>query len=255
MIKAVFFDIDGTIFDGPNGVPDSTIKSLDLLKQKSIKRVIATGRDLNEVLPTGLTDYNFDAYITLNGELCFDEKLKVFYGHPISKNDKEVLIDEFNKHKYPMGLCLEKGTILNYVDDNVRKIHDDLNCSIPHTGKYNGEDFYQAIAYLDSKGQEELASKLNDCYLTSWNSAAVDVVDKNGGKEKGIESYINLLGIKKEETMAFGDGHNDITMIKYAGIGVAMGNSIDSLKEVSDYITDDIKKDGVYKALKNFKVI
>lgn len=255
MIKAIFFDIDGTILDGENGVPKSTIEALDLLKQKGIKRVIATGRDMGEVKPTGLLDYGFDGYITLNGQLCFDENLNLFYGHPLNKEDKETLIKLFNSKEYPCGLCLEKGTILNYIDDNVRNIHQRLNCSIPPIGEYKGEEIYQAIAYPNEKQENDLANSLKDCLITSWNIKAVDVIGKDGGKDKGILEYIRHIGINISETMAFGDGHNDASMIKCVNIGVAMGNAVSDLKEVSDYIAENIDKDGVYKALKQFEII
>ena len=55
--------------------------------------------------------------------------------------------------------------------------------------------------------------------------------------------------------MAFGDGDNDIDMIKHAGIGVAMGNAIETLKKNADYITDDVNEDGLYNALLHFNVL
>lgn len=256
MIKAIFFDIDGTILDGNNGVPKSTIEALKILKEKGILRVIATGRDLNEIKPTGICEYDFDAYLTLNGQLCFDENYKVIDGRPLDPVDKKTMIDLFNEKKIPIGLCIESGTILNYVDDNLKDIHKRINCHIPRVDTYKGEEIYQALAY----GKPELinkqvVNKLVNSFVTYWNKEAIDIIIKGSGKDTGIESYINKLGIKKEETMAFGDGHNDIEMIKYCGIGVALGNAIDELKDNSDYISDSIDKDGVYNALKHFNII
>lgn len=256
MIKVIFFDIDGTILDGVNGVPKSTIKALELLKEKGIKRIIATGRDLKEVIPTGLCDLDFDAYLTLNGQLIFDNEYKLIYGNPLDPNDKAILINLFKEKKMPIGLCLEKGTILNYTDDNLIAIHEKLNCHIPPIGEYHGEEVYQALAY----GKPELIkskveNKLTNSFVTFWNGDAVDIITKGAGKHKGIEAYINKLGIKQEETMAFGDGHNDIDMIKYVGTGVVMGNGLQELKDIGDYVTQEIDKDGVYNALKYFKII
>ena len=58
-----------------------------------------------------------------------------------------------------------------------------------------------------------------------------------------------------EETIAFGDGGNDITMIEHAAIGVAMGNANKEVKEIADYITDDVDNNGIYNALKHFNII
>ena len=78
---------------------------------------------------------------------------------------------------------------------------------------------------------------------------------KDGGKDKGIIEYCKLRNIDLKDTMAFGDGDNDIEMLKTVGIGVAMGNGIDTVKAAADYITDSIKEDGVYNALVHFGVI
>ena len=71
----------------------------------------------------------------------------------------------------------------------------------------------------------------------------------------GIQRYLKLLGIKREEIIAFGDAENDLEMIRYAGIGVAMGNGEEAVKAVADYVTADIDDDGIEKALKHFKLI
>lgn len=68
----------------------------------------------------------------------------------------------------------------------------------------------------------------------------------------GLSAIIARHGIKIEETMAFGDGGNDMSIIKKSGIGVAMGNANEPLKDVADYITDSVDEDGIYKALKRW---
>ncbi|MBW5377106.1 Cof-type HAD-IIB family hydrolase, partial [Brachyspira pilosicoli] len=75
------------------------------------------------------------------------------------------------------------------------------------------------------------------------------------GKHIGIDKIIEHYGIKLEETIAFGDGGNDISMIKHAHIGVAMGNANKEVKEIADYITDDVDNNGIYNALKHFNII
>ncbi|NMB18614.1 MAG: HAD hydrolase family protein, partial [Erysipelothrix sp.] len=72
---------------------------------------------------------------------------------------------------------------------------------------------------------------------------------------KGIEFVLDLLKISWHQVIAFGDAENDMEMIQKAHIGVAMGNSISSLKEKADYTTSDIEDDGIYRALKHFNLI
>ena len=70
-----------------------------------------------------------------------------------------------------------------------------------------------------------------------------------------IKTWVDKFGFDKKQTMAFGDGANDAQMLKYCNIGVAMGNGVEITKTLADYVTDDVNKDGVYKALKHFEII
>ena len=78
---------------------------------------------------------------------------------------------------------------------------------------------------------------------------------KNGGKVVGIEKMLEHHGITKEEIIAFGDGENDLEMLAFAGVGVAMGNADEEVKEVADYVTTDIDDDGIWNACKHFNLI
>ena len=82
-----------------------------------------------------------------------------------------------------------------------------------------------------------------------------DVYAKDQTKATGIKHLIEYLNIDIKDTYGFGDGHNDKEMIEFCGTGIAMGNAIQKVKDASDYITDDIDNDGIYKALKHFNII
>ena len=83
----------------------------------------------------------------------------------------------------------------------------------------------------------------------------MDLTTKAGGKEKGIRALCEAMGISVEETIAFGDGANDRKMLEMAGIGVAMGNALEEVKQSADYITDTVEEDGLAKALHHFCLI
>ena len=82
-----------------------------------------------------------------------------------------------------------------------------------------------------------------------------DITAKGDTKQKGIDEIIRYFGIKLEETMAFGDGGNDITMLRHAAIGVAMGQAKEDVKAAADYVTAPIDEDGISKAMKHFGII
>ena len=71
-------------------------------------------------------------------------------------------------------------------------------------------------------------------------------------KAKALESILKKLGVNKEEIIAFGDGHNDASMVKYAGLGIAMGNAVQELKEIADYVTLSNDEDGIAYAIDKF---
>ena len=85
-----------------------------------------------------------------------------------------------------------------------------------------------------------------------WHPAFVDVTAKGNTKQKGIDEIIRHFGIRLEDTIAFGDGGNDISMLRHAGIGIAMGNAADHVKAAADYVTDTVDNDGIAKAIEQW---
>ena len=100
-----------------------------------------------------------------------------------------------------------------------------------------------------------LKAILPDCRITRWNDRAVDIISRGGGKVVGIKQYLEENDILPQETMAFGDGENDIEMLEAVGIGIAMGNADDIVKKSADYVTDSVDNDGIGKALRYFQII
>ena len=88
-----------------------------------------------------------------------------------------------------------------------------------------------------------------------WHPDFTDMIPADGGKPRGIRCFMERHGFTREQTMAFGDGGNDIAMLRFAGIGVAMGNANDEVKASADYVTDDVDHDGIMNALRHFGVI
>ncbi|MEI0701632.1 Cof-type HAD-IIB family hydrolase [Brachyspira intermedia] len=261
MIKAVFFDIDGTLVSfNTHKVSDSSKEAISLLKEKGIKVFIATGRIKNHI--NNVDCIEFDGYITANGFDCYIGD-KSIYRHGIAKEEVYSLIDYLkNKEQFPCSVMMNSGIYINYVTDKVKKVSESINLPIPAVDNYydfleeNINDILQINLFVDAKKEKELMSKIfKNCESSRWHPDFTDVNTKGGGKHIGIDKIIEYYGIDLSETMAFGDGGNDITMIKHAAIGVAMGNANEEVKEVADYITDDVDNDGVYNALKHFNVL
>ena len=255
MIKAVFFDIDGTLIPvGGNRMPQDTKDALMQLKKKGIKIFLASGRGVKE-LGIITDDVKFDGYITLNGQICLDENFQFFYGNPIPSEDMNVLKYLFEEKKIAAIIVEKDDCYINYIDEEVLALQKDIGVAAPRIGSYEGEPVYQMMVYADLQTAEELFEKLPNCKWSRWHSKGIDVFSKAGGKVTGIKKTLEYFGIRKEETMAFGDGDNDVDMLKFVNIGVAMGNAEKATKAAADYITAAQEAQGISNALKFFGLI
>ncbi len=255
-IRVIFFDIDGTLLSHRTGkVPESTRSALKKVQEKGIRIVVATGRDITELKKLPVMDLNFDGYLTLNGNICLDKNEKMFAGNEIDPGEVEVLVSIFQAGKIPFVLIGEEKRYINYVDEVVIKTQLATHGTVPDIGEYKGEKIYQCIAFVDAETRKKLEDMLDHCQITSWNETGIDIIAKTGGKAAGIQKFLDEEKISRSQTMAFGDGENDLSMLKYAGTGVAMGNSCAVLKISADYVTADIDDDGIEKALQHFRLI
>ena len=256
MIKAAFFDVDGTLVSHESkSVPQSARNAIKALREKGILCIVATGRQIREMEALPVGDMAFDGYITLNGQLCLDAEKKMYFGVPLEGTAKDILLELFESHAVPVSFSEEERMYLNYVCPEVEQVQEAISSPIPPIGQYTGGPVYLACIYIPGGVHPCLPVLREHCIVTWWNSGGADVIAKGGGKVKGIERYLDANGITREEIIAFGDGENDLEMLQFAGIGVAMGNAEEEVKQVADYVTSDIDDDGIAKALKYYGLI
>lgn len=198
---------------------------------------------------------SFDGYVMLNGQICLDGEKQLVYDFPIAAEDTKRMIAVFEEKKIPVMLVGLNRMYINFVDEKVRAAQKAISTAVPKVGSYNGENVYQFIVY-DSEGKvQQLMENLTDCKENVWNPMAFDIIPKRGGKAAGIRQILEHFKIGQEEIMAFGDGDNDIDMLRYAHIGVAMGNAGENVKTHADYVTACVDDDGIYKALKVYGLL
>lgn len=259
MIKAIFFDIDGTLLSHKTKkVPDSTKKAFHLLKKKGILTFIATGRHISEMKDLPLNDLEFEGYITLNGQYCYNHK-ELIYDLPIDQNDIDNIIEEIDKKPFPCIFVEKDLMYINYHNQAVQIVQDAISTPLPdindlHRGTTH--PIYQVIPYdIDEMNENHILQLMPHCKRTRWHSLAIDIIPNEGGKQNGIKEVLKYYHINQNETMAFGDGQNDIDMFEFCHIGVALGNANKEVQQQADYVTDDIDDDGIYNALKHFHII
>lgn len=259
MIKAIFFDIDGTLLShSTRSVPDSTKFALKQLKEKGIYTFIATGRHISEMNDLPIQDLEFEGFITLNGQYCYNDK-EVIYDLPIHQNDINNILNKINEKPFPCIFVEDKLMYINYHNKAVEIVQDSISTPLPDINDlsrgYN-HPIYQVIPYdINSQKEDEILTCMPHCKRTRWHELAIDIIPSQGGKQNGIHEILKYYHINKDETMAFGDGHNDIDMFEYVELAIAMGNSDELVKAAANDVTDDIDHDGIYNALKKYQIL
>lgn len=257
MIRAAFFDVDGTLLSHrTRQVSPGTRRALDLLRQAGILCAVATGRHILQMDKLPMEGLTFDGYVTVNGQLLLDGRRKVIRGVPLEGEGKARAIRLFENRNTPALLMEEDRIYLNFVNADAAAVQKSISSPIPEVAEYTGAEIYQICPYFFGPMPEDVAACRDHCVVTRWGgSGGVDIIAPGGGKVSGIQACLDHWGISREEIIAFGDGENDLDMIRFAGIGVAMGNAVEAVKAAADYVTADIDDDGIAKALEHFGLI
>ncbi|WP_303011101.1 Cof-type HAD-IIB family hydrolase [uncultured Bacteroides sp.] len=261
MTKALFFDIDGTLVSfKTHCIPSSTIEALETVHAKGLKIFIATGRpkaiinNLSELQERNL----IDGYITMNGAYCFIED-EVIYKSAIPQNEVKAMAAFCEKKKVPCIFVEEHNISVCQPNEMVKKIfYDFLHVNtIPSVSfeEVIHKEIIQMTPFITEEEEKEIRPSIPTCEIGRWYPAFADITAKGVTKQKGIDEIIRHFGIKLEETMAFGDGGNDISMLRHAATGIAMGQAKDDVKEAADYVTTSVDEDGIRNAMKHFGLI
>lgn len=257
MIKAVFFDIDGTLVSfETHEIPSSALSALKKLKERGIRTYIATGRAKDGLgVVQGL---DFDGYITLNGQYCFTADKEVIYENTILKEDLEILVEELEKDPFPAGFVMRDTKVFNYRDERVDEIHaitHNDNHPAGDVSKVLDEKIYQVMCFIDEERQRKLLAKMKHCTAARWHPLFCDISPLGGTKVKGIDQFLAHDGIGLSETLAVGDGGNDLEMLEHTAHSAAMGNAPDFVKEAADFVAKDVDHDGLCEALDHFHLL
>ena len=257
MIKAIFFDIDGTLVSfETHRIPPSARNAIKGLQQKGIKIFVATGRHTSAI--NNLEDIRFDGYISINGGYCTVENNKCIYKNHIPKSDIEALVDFQKKNPFPCLIMEEEEMFINYHNrdvDHMLKMLDFPKIKVRALRESLHSDVLQVVSFFTEDREKDIMAILPGCESTRWYPLFTDIIPQGSHKGVGMDKILAYYNILPEETMAFGDGGNDISIVREAGTGVAMGNAGDNLKQVADYITTHVDEDGVKNALLHFGVI
>lgn len=250
----VFLDLDGTTLHKGNP-SEGIIETIALLKANGHRPVIATGRvphvlyGVDKIL--GIDDYiaSNGQYIKFNNQVVLERYIpKEVVERLVGYCDKEQIdlvvesVDGYIAHSKLTTLVDEFSEIYNIEKPKVNPVyhldHNILSC-----------------VFFAKDKIDEVRELFPELQFNRSNTFGYDVNLKGGLKAEGILWLIDYLNYPHEQVYAIGDGLNDITMLESVHTGIAMGNAHPRLKAVAKHITDDVTAQGVYKALKHFRLI
>ncbi|MGN1164053.1 MAG: HAD family hydrolase [Candidatus Ornithospirochaeta sp.] len=256
-----FFDVDGTLLPFGKGLPESALEAIEKVKAMGHKVFVATGRSEVEMDPR-LDSIEFDGGVYSAGcrVVVRGKEIARKMFSPFQK--KEVLEYIEANGLLPMVQC-EEGTFMT-----VRAFdffNSSLIAALGRTIEIPGlvvedeipdETVANKILFLSPEGKAGKVKKdLSDRYSIVDNTVGLhpslmaEICLMGVDKGSGIKSLLEALGEERKSSVAIGDGANDIEMVEYCGLGIAMGNSSQCLKDVADWITTDVEKDGIKNAL------
>lgn len=265
MKKAIFFDIDGTLWDEHNTIPKSTILGIEKLQKAGNLAFICSGRSRAYIFAPHLLSLGFDGIVAGCGTYIENGAGDVLF----YKELDDVLVNKTLARlaDYHIPVILEgKGHLYLDMEDFAsgpeegysRKLKSELGDELLPIKGHKGtwEVSKMSVSIAGKTGYEPLFEELSENYdILVHNGQAAELVPKGFSKASGIKEACKLYGIDRENTYAFGDGVNDLEMLRYVETGIAMGNGTKEAKEAADYVTDALFSDGVYHALEYFGLI
>ncbi|HEP1836617.1 TPA: HAD family hydrolase [Streptococcus suis] len=279
MSKIIFLDVDGTLVDYHNRIPESAIRAIRQARENGHLVYVCTGRSRAEMQPE-LWEIGLDGMIGGNGSYV-EHQGQVVMHQLLSEEDSRAIVDWL--HERGLEFYLESNNGL-FASENFReRARETLRIYSMNKGKtaeevadqevedvihgmiFDGQlyrnDLNKVSFVLDSY-QDHLDSKqaFPQLVANTWGGRGEsalfgDLGVKDIDKAHAISVLLDHLGASQTDTIAFGDAKIDISMLDYCAIGVAMGNGGAEILAMADMITDDVEEDGLYNAFEKLGLL
>ncbi|MGT2926919.1 Cof-type HAD-IIB family hydrolase [Streptococcus cuniculipharyngis] len=277
-IKAVCFDIDGTLLNDIKSVQKSTQKAIKELHQQGILVGVATGRGPS-FINRFMENLELDFAVSYNGQYIFTRD-QVIYANALSKKDLYRVIKYASNKRREISLGTETGLVgSNIINMGTSRFGQLVSRLIPkewartvqrsfkhvvrrikpqnHSNLLTivQKPIYQVVLVATKEETQVLREKFPQLTITRSSPYSADLIAKNMSKLAGIRRVGRYFGFDVQEVMAFGDSDNDLEMLAGVGIGVAMGNGTEEAKKAAAYTTSSNNQDGIAKALAHYGLI
>lgn len=267
--KMIAIDMDGTLLNSEKKVSERTKEVIIAAQEAGKKIIITTGRIFTSARLYSQYIGLKTPIIACNGAIIKGvEGEKIFKTHPV---DEEIIVNAIE-------ICNEIGVPYHFYSED--KIYSTKNIGLYefyHQEERNIDASYR-IPFFDinnfssiSNIKEEILKfnvwdkdidkilltlnkikHIENAFVTSSSPYNIEITNQAATKGNALKELGEFYGIKKEEIISIGDSYNDISMIEYAGLGIAMDNSQADIKEIADYITLSNDQDGVVDVFERF---
>lgn len=262
--KVVFLDIDGTMVDAEGKIRTSTKEAIRQAKANGHKMVICSGRSRFQIYDE-LLELGFSGIVGAAGAFVIADGEEIYHAY-IDEEHRKSSYEYLEQHGVLFCYQADDGIVLNQrcqkgMVDHYRSLAMDErrlqrligNMHVTEEPFYNERS--EKIIYYRAPFPVERVKRDLEPYFDTV-AMSLDGMDEYSGeiginginKSTGMEIYLHHVGIQREDSIALGDGPNDLEMMEYAGIGVAMGNAREDVKRRADMVTDPIGEDGLYHA-------
>ena len=270
-IRLIAFDLDGTFLDSDKNIPPANLRALEAAAAKGVLLVPATGR-IYKGLPEPLRTLPFFRwYITANGAYVYDaqedravaraeiplERALEFYR---LADEMGVLYDCYQDNwGYMSAWMLEEAQRL-IPDEHVRQLIHTLRSPVPELKAFlqqKGADVQKLQLYFTDPAQrlqalEELPKRFEDLSISTSFFCNIEINARKATKGIALHALCEVLGLDPAQTMGLGDGTNDLSLLRMAGVGVAMANADPAVRAAADFITADNNAAGFAAAVERF---
>lgn len=267
--KLVAIDMDGTLLNSQNEVSNRTRMAIEEASKRGAHIVLATGRLLRSAVNYAEELRLEKPIIACNGAVIVDEDKNILYEKSIKMDTVGTIMEIGAENNMYYHFYDRDSFYSNIHDDEILKFYNTKSAkergrevkinifnNIEEVVNNKDLNVYKFLFLDEDRSKlDDLKDKLshitNINICSSWHNN-IEVMDKEVSKGNSLKRLCERLNISRDQVIAIGDNENDISMIDYAGLGVAMGNGVDKVKKYADTVTDTNNEDGVAKIIEKY---
>lgn len=267
MYKLIAVDMDGTLLKEDKTISEATVKAINKARAKGVRIVLASGRPI-EGLNRYLTELELiseeDYVLSYNGALVQNTATKEIISRVVLKgsdlhylynlsNELGVNIHAFSTEQGLITPKMNKYTEVEATINGIEVLEREFDT-------IDNESEMVKIMMIDEPevlqaAIDKMPKEVYEKYTVVRSAPFfLEFLNKEANKGEGVKALAESLGLTKEQVICIGDAGNDLHMIQFAGLGVAMGNAFDEIKEIADYITKSNEEDGVAHVIEKFVI-